>query len=1117
MRLTVLVEALAEENAYGEYREIALAAFKERKFAMPVQLDDTFETVWRDIEQRYKTNYLAPHQAATFSIKKLQDAYDCDLDMTDTVGAIFEGEPDRKLHMIKVVPHFAYRETSVVPGSMLRPQKRLGDELEGDQDALNVSFSPGASTHVHAHTDAHTDAHANKRRRIESQQRQSTHEARIPSPNRPIPSTETLPAPATAATAGVSHTGARSVRSGLSFVEVSRTETGQAPFGAHHVKQESLEPAEPSQPPHTDTLRAQSQALPELAAPAADHGGEQHGHTAPPQHTSTSQHDSHEAALQRSPISSDDLEPEHEPDTAIAPTRTTRTSRDVYRVPDSPEFMHKKATPDKPGKTTYGRSPHSGADLLNMARKLGRTAKQADTTQTTSPASVPRKAQPFQRMLSDEIESTPQEDAAAQDLTASFLDEVAGAKPKVSARKKPVKPVKPGSLKKPLRAWLTTPPAMTKRSVEPKSAGKPTPADSTVKSSAASAATLVHASSSKDKASPDDHSMSRMERLQIIMSQGTPARQHNTSSPARSGSYRSRERSRRLSPEVRIPVTKKAAPLTASSGSLAELVIVHAGTVEPRQTQTPTSLLPPSAKKPASAPIATPKDAAKAPERAKSGSFKKPVRTRCESSAQPASAKKASATPTAGVLRRSDVPLPPNVRHLRRSSSLQNSPRARGDLSPVNTDSNLPSKPLADPQPPLPGSEVMSSKTSKAKSTGPTSSAKLGNGAIVISSAEPSSPDYSSSEEGDAKEDKPDTNVASGQETAPTESPTSAKMVNTQMRLDAHAHATHAGPVEQVAEQTIEANAQSMPDDALVVPGHTRGQPPSGQGSEQTVPWNAASWKFGQAGGTTHVNEQLGLDGAEQPPEATNTAPLLEDEGFAEQEIYSTAIEDNGSRSRSSSAAGSTRSSPAISRRPARFLSHSPTPNTSESEDDSDEASAAAFRDASAQVNGKDDTESESDSSSDSSDDEDVDTADLAAGSAIEDNTIAAPPSSPPLNGPTGSTPVVKATSQPTSSQIKPPVQRTPVPPPTQQSSQAPRSSQSVSAQAADRRRYTGFRSLREQLADTKTTQATAQKKVFDPRTMSLGKLTQGKPITSHEDDDSSDDESSSSSSSESD
>jgi hypothetical protein len=1135
MRLTVLVEALAEENAHGEFRDVALAAFKERRFAMPVQLDDTFETVWRDIEQRYKTNYLAPHQAATFSIKKLQDAYDCDLDMTDTVGAIFEGEPDRKLHMIKVVPHFAYREMSVVPGSMLRPQKRLqlGDDLEDDQDASNHSFSPSASTHAHAHAHTHSNAHAHKRRRVESQQRQSTHEARLPSPNRPIPSTESLPAPPTP-TAGVSPTGGRPVRSGLSFVEVSCTETGHAPFSAHHVKQESPEPADPSQPLHTGTLREQSQALPELAAPAADHGGEQHVHTAPPQHTSTPQHDSHEAALQRSPISSDDLEPEHESDTAlahhnahtlddnthtinknihttndnihtaIAPTRTTRTSRDIYRVPDSPEFMHKKATPDKPGKTTYGRSPHSGADLLNMARRLGRTAKPADTTETASPASVPRKAQPFQQMQSDEIESTPQEDAAAQDLTASFLDEAAEATPKVSARKKPVKPVKPGSLKKPLRAWLTTPPAMTKRGVESKSAGKPTSAGSTVESSALSAATLVNASSSTGTKTPD--TMSRIERLGMVMSQGTPTSQRNTSSPARSGSYRSRERSKRLSPEVRIPVTKKAAPLTVNSESLTEPVTVHVGTVQPKPTKKLTSLLPPSAENPTSFPIVTPKVAAKAPEKAKPGTFKKPTRTTHESPAQPASAKKASVTPAAGVLRRSEVPLPPNVRHLRRSSSLQSSPRARGDVSAINTDTNLPPKPTADLQPSLPGSETMSSRTSKAKSTGPTSSAKLSNGAIVISSAEPSSPDYSSSEEGDAKEDKPNTDVARGQE---AESPTSSKMVNNKTPLDAHA--THAGQVEQTARQPVKANAQSETDDKLVVPGHTQGHPPSGQGSEQAVPWVAASWNFGQAGGKTHLNDQLEPPQAEQPPEATNTAPLLEDEGFAEQEIYSTAIEDNASRSRSSSAAGSTRSSPAISRRPARFLSHSPTPNTSESEDDSDEASAVAFRAASAQINGKEETESESDSSSDSSDDEDVD---MAAGSAIENNTVAAPPSSPPLNGPTGSTPVVRATSQPTSSQIKPTVQRTPVPPPTQQSFQAPRSSQSVSAQAADRRRYTGFRSLREQLADTKTAQATAQKKVFDPRTMSLGKLTKGKPITSLEDDDSSDDESSSSSSS---
>jgi hypothetical protein len=110
MRLTVVVEALAEENAHGDYRDVALAAFKERKFAMPVQLDVTFEAVWADIEQRYKTNYLDPQQAATFSIKKLQDAYDCDLDMTDTVGDIFAGEADVKMRVIKVIPHFIYRQ-----------------------------------------------------------------------------------------------------------------------------------------------------------------------------------------------------------------------------------------------------------------------------------------------------------------------------------------------------------------------------------------------------------------------------------------------------------------------------------------------------------------------------------------------------------------------------------------------------------------------------------------------------------------------------------------------------------------------------------------------------------------------------------------------------------------------------------------------------------------------------------------------------------------------------------------------------------------------------------------------------------------------------------------------
>jgi hypothetical protein len=64
MRLTVEVLPLTEENAHGPFSERAIAAFKGRKFALPVRLEDTFEQVWSQIEQRYKKNYLDAQQAA---------------------------------------------------------------------------------------------------------------------------------------------------------------------------------------------------------------------------------------------------------------------------------------------------------------------------------------------------------------------------------------------------------------------------------------------------------------------------------------------------------------------------------------------------------------------------------------------------------------------------------------------------------------------------------------------------------------------------------------------------------------------------------------------------------------------------------------------------------------------------------------------------------------------------------------------------------------------------------------------------------------------------------------------------------------------------------------------
>lgn len=97
------------------------------------------------MEERYKRNYLTPAQAADFMIKKIQDGYDCDLDLGDTVGAIFEGEKDQEKIMIQVIQASIDRDVSVPVTSNLRPanvHKRL----------LEIQQSGG-----------------NKRRRIEEQ------------------------------------------------------------------------------------------------------------------------------------------------------------------------------------------------------------------------------------------------------------------------------------------------------------------------------------------------------------------------------------------------------------------------------------------------------------------------------------------------------------------------------------------------------------------------------------------------------------------------------------------------------------------------------------------------------------------------------------------------------------------------------------------------------------------------------------------------------------------------------------------------------------------------------------------------------------------------------------
>ncbi|KAF9730770.1 hypothetical protein PMIN01_11639 [Paraphaeosphaeria minitans] len=131
MRLTVKVLPLTAGNVPETYQAEALAVFQQRVFALPVDAADTFELVWRKIEDRYKNNYLAPQYVALFAIKKLQDGRDCDLDLTDTVGSIFADEAvaDR---VVKVVPSFANRLCSMPPDTNLRPNPHKRSRLPSD-------------------------------------------------------------------------------------------------------------------------------------------------------------------------------------------------------------------------------------------------------------------------------------------------------------------------------------------------------------------------------------------------------------------------------------------------------------------------------------------------------------------------------------------------------------------------------------------------------------------------------------------------------------------------------------------------------------------------------------------------------------------------------------------------------------------------------------------------------------------------------------------------------------------------------------------------------------------------------------------------------------------------
>lgn len=1095
MRLTVVVAALAEENAHGEYRDLALAAFKERRFAMPVELDDTLDKVWGAIEQRYKTNYLDSQQAATFGIKKLQDAYDCDLDMTDTVADIFEGEPDVRMRLIKVIPRFTYRETSVVPGSMLRPMgahKRGGVDLEDG---------------------------GHKRRRVASQQRQSSydaHDAHDLSPNRPIPSTESRPAATPVAEdAGDAEAGRRLSRLGtaVSVVEVRGGETGQAPFRAPSVKQEALAPeqlplpngtdaaspvaanqtlVEPTtqdqprdeRPPQTQTRTPREQSQDALLQPVGEElldATEERTEDEPAAAQGPAeplQPDSHEAAVQQSPVSSIELEVEPE----LEPAEATGQRKDIYQVSSSPDFMHKRATPDKPGRT-YARSPKTGSNLLNVAQgyRPGVESEADPNTDLATPSS---------------------NDAAA----------AASATPQTPARSTTAKPVRPGSLKKPSRSSLLSTPGSAKRGANSKTSAthplaasasqprpviRPSPAQSTPRKSATQPppgsrqqTLLSSAASQRAIGTPKGKQAALVaKRVPITPAPNSTSTLNSTQDPTgtpQGKSYGCPNCEARFSREdnLRRHAKKHFIERThtcfkcGSQFYRADELSRH---INRRDCCASQDRFESEGTGRHSA--GTISDANN-PEASQSHSLRKP-RNKITSFFSEG---------TKPMLRQSGISSLPTGHHSRCNSSSF----ATGHPGPSNSAPAVPVKKSAEPKIGTPISSSKFNGGSARQSNAATSTADPPNGTIDISSVEPFSSGSSDSSDSD-------------HETGPQPEAGDRNALVTQ---DKPAE-TSLQPV--VGEGGGPENEVTRPQRTLPEPlgqtqdtePQTQDKPPSGQEANGAARWGTQSWGFGGLDQKPKATAEP--KPVQEPlPEPGVVTPVTEDEGFVEN-TYSSAAEDDAVGSRSASPAASTRSSPAVSRRPARFLSHSPTPDASESDEDVDEATAVKV--ASPQVDHKEGSQSESESSSDSSDDEDAELPHLSSRPSINVDPRAEPPSSPPLGGLANLTPVAPNGSQSTPSKARQPVSRTPIPPPTLQSSQAPRSSQSVSVQAVDRRRYTGFRSLREQLADTKAAQATSQKKAFDPRTVSLDKLVKGTPLAGLGDDgESSDDESSSSS-----
>ncbi|KAF2262522.1 hypothetical protein CC78DRAFT_618434 [Lojkania enalia] len=1224
MRLTVEVLPLEIEDPSRYVPAAHLEALKGRKFALPVQLEDTLERVWALAEERYKRNYLTPPQAALFAIKKLQDAYDCDLDLSDTVSSIFEGESDPTKRMIKIVPSIINRDFSVPFTSNLRPSQAHKRLLE------------------------RSERQGSKKRRLEEQQL-GRHEQDY-NRDQPIPSTES------------EHSSderpyrdkhLRRSKSNASVQFIQGSQTGQAEFPVI-VKEESPElgvpmsltiaesdvasPKSPDNPfkeaqPHSAKIVSSQRNANRMSHVVHDYTRESHQWSLSGISHGTLK-EAEDIIMGENDLEYDGLEP-------------ATSQEDINREPNnlsSPKLL----VPEQNGNSRQDRS-----EISQTPEFVARSTKRLKSYDSRTPKSNQTTIRStFLKQQHDEIVSTPEESISAiqRESRRESLDpelrrptsaiqgrssgnitpgdsEVSGSV-KSSSLKKPSRKAyimpKPDikqlngasireSLKTPsksvsnneaLQNILPTSSDLAQESV-PTHTKSRTPSTGTRPSESLMA--ILSRKQSKQRSSSPHVVIPSQKGSSITPGQGTPPTPlRNPPSPHAEAEIilDKPQPSPETSPQVfKRPASKRGSQYQTAEVAVAKTKQRMSESLGPRRTLIRSEIpLPENVRHLTSAPgVSTTHETASTSSRAE---FKKPEpkaaktaptpepRDMSASSGSgrapkrsdiplPGSAKHRATDNNSSAPRRStsEIPLPPNVRHLASVNSRAGAPikhqltadtrnthsRASNEIPPlsenrkrpgrprkINTSSTIPSVTQPTPesvdrktpsqhslvpfpkkqikrgkaqiQPPVPIAPPSSTKEFIVLSSGASNSSddysdddeQASTGADVT---QPNGPDLNKIHEEAAQElDGPRHQLAD----AP---PKSQEMGKESMREsvspDAEAVSQKGGTAKTVNTSEVSHSHNGTPSDVdIKLPEKASASLSHTQASFEKAPWTTNSSKIKSKDGRKDTAGKFIEEDVLRPDINTTVSRNLNSDSESDAKGESSLGSKAQSESRSQSGQDSNRSSPAVSRGPARLLTHSPTPEDS---DDEDEESPPPTQPSPPKMTGNaieesgdesSSTDDSSDSSTDSeSEDEEVDedieipdTIDTTAAAAA-----AAPPSPPrPTSHPTRRIPPLTFPS-------KPSPYRTPIPLPTTiaklPASQPTRSRPSLTHK---------FPSIKDQLHQARSASADTQRaKKFDPRTQSLGKLAKAKAkakngLVGGDDDSSSEDESSSSDSDES-